>query len=96
MKEVKKGTELALDTNLTTELKEEGIVRDVIRGAQEARKNAGLVPSDDIVLEVSASLETIEILKKNEEMLKKPIQAQQVEYVRADELEEPVLKVSKI
>ena len=35
-------------------------------------------------------------LKKNEEMLKKPIQAVKVEYVGADELEEPVLKVSKI
>ncbi|MDQ5911801.1 MAG: isoleucyl-tRNA synthetase, partial [Patescibacteria group bacterium] len=88
VKEVKKGTELALDTNLTTELKEEGVVRDVIRGAQEARKNAGLVPSDDIVLSVSASAETVDVLKKNEEMLKKPIQAVKVEYVEVGESSE--------
>ena len=87
VKEVKKGTELALDTNLTTELKEEGIVRDVIRGAQEARKNAGLVPSDDSVLSVSASAETVVILRKNEEMLKKPIQAMKVEYVATNDLQ---------
>jgi isoleucyl-tRNA synthetase len=87
VKEVKKGTELSLDTNLTTELKEEGIVRDIIRGAQEARKNAGLVPSDDIVFIVSASAETVGVLQKNEEMLKKPIQAVKVEYVAANDLQ---------
>jgi isoleucyl-tRNA synthetase len=76
-----------LDTNLTTELKEEGIVRDIIRGAQEARKNAGLVPSDDIVFIVSASAETVGVLQKNEEMLKKPIQAVKVEYVAANDLQ---------
>jgi isoleucyl-tRNA synthetase len=105
VKEVKKGTELALDTNLTVELKEEGVVRDVIRSVQEARKNAGLVPSDFIVLTVSATAETLEILKKNEEMLKKPIQAEKVEYVEtsagssvdADGVAgEPLLEITKI
>ncbi|MCF7865722.1 MAG: class I tRNA ligase family protein [Candidatus Pacebacteria bacterium] len=95
VKEVKKGSELALDTNLTVELKEEGIVRDAIRGVQEARKNAGLIPSDFIVLTVSASSSTLDILKKNEEMLKKPIQAEKVEYVEV-EVEEPLLEVTKI
>ena len=80
VKEVKKGAELSLDTNLTTELKEEGVVRDIIRGAQEARKNGGLVPSDTIVLTVYATVATQEILRKNEEMLKKPIQAGEVVY----------------
>lgn len=108
VKEVKKGTELALDTNLTIELKEEGVVRDVIRGAQEARKNAGLVPSDFIVLTVSATTETLEVLKKNEEMLKKPIQAEKIKYVEVSMIggvddatgvttnAEPVLEVTKI
>jgi isoleucyl-tRNA synthetase len=109
VKKVKKGPELALDTNLTTELREEGIVRDTIRAAQEARKGSGLVPSDFIVLTVSAPAATIEILKKNEDMLKKPIQAEKIEYVEVaasaagsgvsgDEHEsaEPVLEVTKI
>lgn len=101
VKEVKKGSELALDTTLTTELREEGVVRDIIRAAQEARKNAGLVPSDFIVLTVTAPAETTEILKKNEEMLKKPIQAEKVEYVESatgseNEGGEPVLEVTKL
>ncbi len=86
VKEVKKGTELAIDTNLTVELKEEGIVRDIIRGAQEARKKEGLVPSDFIVITISASADTLSVLKKNEEMLKKPIQAERVEYVQSNDL----------
>lgn len=96
VKEVRKGSELALDTNLTVELKEEGVVRDIIRGAQEARKNEGLVPSDTIALTVSASAPTLEILRKNEEMLKKPIQAERVEYIEMNDVEEALLKVSKI
>ena len=61
------------------------------------------------MLTVSASSETIEILKKNEEMLKKPIQAEKIEYVEVAassstdgsaaigaENAEPVLEVTKI
>lgn len=95
VKEVKKGAENALDTVLTVELQEEGVVRDIIRAAQEARKNEGLVPSDYIVLVVSASHETITILKKNEEMLKKPIQAEKIEYVEIEGVETK-LEVTKI
>jgi isoleucyl-tRNA synthetase len=80
VKEVQLGSEIFLDTNLTEELREEGIVRDIIRGVQEARKNAGLVPSDSISVTVFASTAVSEILKKNEEMLKKPIQAVSVTY----------------
>lgn len=43
-------TPVALDTVLTPELKEEGIVRDMIRAVQELRKQAGLNPSDRVDL----------------------------------------------
>lgn len=80
VKEVKEGAKLTLDINLTDELRAEGIVRDCIRGAQEARKKAGLVPSDSIQLIVYSSENIKNILKNNEEMLKKPIQAMSIEY----------------
>jgi isoleucyl-tRNA synthetase len=41
-----------LDTNITSELKKEGVFREVLRMVQSMRKKAGLVPVDPIVLVV--------------------------------------------
>jgi isoleucyl-tRNA synthetase len=47
---VEKGTQAALDTRITPELKAEGLAREVVRFVQDARKEAGLDVSDKIAL----------------------------------------------
>ncbi len=42
--------EVELDTQITPELREEGIIREVIRNIQEMRKKAGLKPKDKILV----------------------------------------------
>ncbi len=47
---VDKGTQAALDTRITPELKAEGLARDVVRFVQDARKDAKLDVADKIML----------------------------------------------
>ena len=60
-----------LDTNITSELKEEGDLRDLIRAIQDFRKKEGLTPSDKVKLEVTASKETSELIEKHTNELKR-------------------------
>ncbi|MBI4101445.1 MAG: class I tRNA ligase family protein, partial [Candidatus Nealsonbacteria bacterium] len=54
-----------LDTVITPELREEGIVREVVRQIQEMRKEAGLRPSDKILVRYTSSENLDKILNKN-------------------------------
>ena len=56
LKVVNEGTlTVALDSEITDELKKEGYVRDLIRGIQSLRKESGLAVTDRINLKVSGS-----------------------------------------
>ncbi|MDR2897951.1 MAG: isoleucine--tRNA ligase, partial [Spirochaetaceae bacterium] len=56
LKVVNEGTlTVALDTQITQELRLEGYVRDLVRGVQNLRKERGLEVTDRIVLSVSGS-----------------------------------------
>jgi isoleucyl-tRNA synthetase len=61
--------EIELDTKITPELKEEGIIREVIRNIQEMRKMAGLKPKDKISVNYWAEEKLNKILEKNKEKI---------------------------
>ena len=61
--------EMELDTEITPELKEEGIIREVVRNIQEMRKKSNLKPKDDISVRYSGDAVLGEILKKNEKAI---------------------------
>lgn len=65
----KEGT-VELDTNLTEELKQEGLVRDVVRQIQQFRKNSNLLPQDSITLIIETDTELEGIIRQNQEEIK--------------------------
>lgn len=66
---------IELDTKITQELKEEGIIRDVIRCIQDMRKKVGLKPEDKVLVFFSSELIINQILEKNKEFILKEIKA---------------------
>ena len=64
------GATLALDLQLTPELRRAGLARDAIRLIQEARKSSGLEVSDRIVLRYAATRDdTADALAEHAELV---------------------------
>ncbi len=62
-------TEIELDTEITAELKEEGIIREVIRSLQEMRKKLELKPQHRISISYFGTPGLNKILEKNEKII---------------------------
>ena len=72
--------EVELDTEITPELKEEGELRDLIRGLQDFRKKAGLNTSQKIILYVQADTDTVKFIEKFAEEIKKSAGLEKLEF----------------
>ncbi|MFZ2522132.1 MAG: class I tRNA ligase family protein [Minisyncoccia bacterium] len=85
-----------LDTNITEDLKEEGIARDFIRGIQDARKNEGLNPSQGIELVVNANENIEKIINLFDNMIKIPTQTQKITFADVPQKHEFGVSDSKV
>lgn len=74
------GIVVALNTEITPELENEGMVRELIRLVQEARKEAGFEVADRILLNIETTPELSEILKKFEDEIASEVLAQNISY----------------
>ncbi len=77
-------SDIALDTTLTPELKEEGIMREIIRAVQDARKDAGLTTGDRAILEITLKTQEFDVaalVQKHKSMLQKTAQISEVKFI---------------
>lgn len=64
VKEIVFGNEMKLDTTLTPGLKEEGIVREIIRNIQEMRRELGLMPKTVVGIAIGGDAMTDAMIQK--------------------------------
>jgi isoleucyl-tRNA synthetase len=74
----------ALNTQLTPELRQEGLVRDAIRLLQEARKKAGLALSDRIQLGLETSGDLLVALQVHLDTVKNEVLAERIEFAKIE------------
>ena len=73
---------VVLDTELTAELKEEGLVRELTRNINDMRKEAGLTPEDKIILyyDVRPGQNFQEFFSRWEEIIKAETRSSQIHF----------------
>ena len=69
-----------LDTKVSTELKEEGVARDIIRVIQDKRKEMNLVPSDEIAVSISGKQHIVDALTRFEEEIRRVTNAKKISF----------------
>ena len=77
---IKKDLEVAveLDLGITSELKQEGLMRDVIRQIQSLRKEQGFLPEDEINLSVEVEAAGESIIKDFTDIIKNGVGAEEI------------------
>jgi len=79
VKEISFGDELDLETTITPELREEGIMREIVRNIQYLRKKAGFTPEDKISVRVGGDKQIVKIILSNKEEIKGVTRSEVVE-----------------
>jgi len=79
--------EVEIDTNITPELKEEGIIRDCFRQIQILRRKSQLFSSDKIIICFKGENSIIELLKKNENQIKEGLRIEKIIWDKIEEFD---------
>jgi isoleucyl-tRNA synthetase len=78
---------LSLDDVITDELREEGLVRELIRNLQITRKNARLSKEQNIKLSIDASEIIVNLIKTHQAIISEPVGVVEWEFVSLSEQE---------
>ncbi|MFA5133213.1 MAG: isoleucine--tRNA ligase [Patescibacteria group bacterium] len=87
---------IALNTEITQELREEGYVRDIIRSINALRKEAGLTPQDSISLFLEAEENLKKVFARFENEIKKSTVAKEIIFKKEDTLKSGEIKISEM
>jgi isoleucyl-tRNA synthetase len=73
-----------LDLNITPQLKEEGMVRELIRLIQDLRKEKGLTVNDKAVLKIDTDKDGESFVEKNKTYISSVAQLSDIQYSKLE------------
>lgn len=76
--------EVELDTKITPQLKEEGMMREIIRAVQDLRKTNNLTIKDQVVLTIDAPEEIRLFISKNEAQIGRTTSLKSIKYEKVE------------
>ena len=80
VKEYKATGVISLDTEITEDLKQEGLYRELVRALQDMRKAMGLVPSDVVSVSFDTSVEGKDLVEKFSKDMKKVVTVSDIKF----------------
>ena len=80
--------DIQLDTTITQELREEGMIREIMRHIQQARKDAGLTKKDIVIVRYATDDATARAIEAWGDRMKQRIVAKKIERVAEDAVSE--------
>jgi len=84
-------TEIDLDTVITQELREEGLMRDLARMVQDLRQSGNCVPKDRVFLMIETDKEIEAVIGRNSETLKKDVGAGEIDLKKSDKFDAEIV-----
>jgi isoleucyl-tRNA synthetase len=78
--------EIELDTTITPSLREEGIIREILRHVKSMRKKAGYKPRHEIIIYSSGDKELNDVLQRNKDVVLKETKAKNIEFGRKEKM----------
>jgi len=78
--------DIELDTNITEELKKEGLARELLRAVQKARKEAGLTPDELVSISISAPEEFENALEEYKDYIKQYASLKGFDFEQSDKI----------
>ncbi|MHB9019761.1 MAG: class I tRNA ligase family protein [Minisyncoccota bacterium] len=83
--------EIELDTVITKELREEGLMRDLARMVQDLRQSGGCVPKDKVFLMIETDKDLENVIDANREALKKDVGAGEIDLKKSDKFDAEII-----
>jgi isoleucyl-tRNA synthetase len=80
-----KEDEVVLDINITASLKEEGMIRELLRAIQDLRKEKGLTVKDKAVLYIEVEKSGLDLIQKNTDLIKKTTSLSEIKLNKIEE-----------